>query len=155
MSDAENSISEPVGFKIFWGSISPSPYKFAPWARAKVASCVMKVCLAVTLCVNGFDWGGGGGGGVAIVHYWIWKVVRPPEKILATPLLTTLSRLHAVMVRTLRTFLSTVEPPLTDTSRKRIPPIRGNQTVLPSFSLLKRFLLTSRKPPPPPGTPTI
>ena len=47
----------------------------------------MKVCLAVTLCGNGFDGGGGGGGGVAIVHYGIWKVVRPSDKILATPLI--------------------------------------------------------------------
>ena len=29
---------------------------------------------------------GRGGGGVAIVPHWIWKIVRPSEKILATPL---------------------------------------------------------------------
>ena len=46
----------------------------------------MKLCLAAALCRNGFD--GGVGGGSAIVHYGIWKIVRPSEKILATPLLT-------------------------------------------------------------------
>ena len=60
----------------------------------------MKLCLAVALCENGFLWGGGGGG-VAIVPYWIWKIVRPSEKILATPL-------RVEFILRIRTF-STVE----------------------------------------------
>ena len=70
MNNAESSILEPLGFKIFWGSMPPTPAKFAPLARAKLASSVIKVCLAVALCGNGSDGGGlGGGGGVAIVPY--------------------------------------------------------------------------------------
>ena len=45
--------------------------------------------------------GRGGGGGVAIVPYWIWKIVRPSEKILATPL-------RVEFILRIRTF-STVE----------------------------------------------
>ena len=67
MNNAENSISELLGFKIFWGSMPPTPLvKFAPSARAKLASFVMKVCQPMALYGNGFDWGGGGAGGVAL-----------------------------------------------------------------------------------------
>ena len=78
MNIAENSISEPLGFNIFWGSMPPKP-------SLEGKTCL--VCQAATLCGNSFygaEWGRGGG--VAIVPYWIWKIVRPSEKILATPL---------------------------------------------------------------------
>ena len=61
MNNAESSISEPLGFKIFWGSMLPTLLvKVVPSAWAKLALSVMKVCLAVALCGNGFDGGGGG-----------------------------------------------------------------------------------------------
>ena len=83
MNNAENSISEPLGLNIFWGSMPPTPLvKFAPLARSNLASSVMKVCLPVALCGNGFA----GVGGKGWQPYWIWKIVRPSEKILATPL---------------------------------------------------------------------
>ena len=59
MNNAENSISEPLGFKLFWGSRAPKPLEVQ--AREKFASSVMKVSLAVALCGNGFDGGGEGG----------------------------------------------------------------------------------------------
>ena len=59
MNDFENSILEPLGFKMFWGSMPRNPYKFSPSARAKLASSLMKGGLAVALCGNDFDRGGG------------------------------------------------------------------------------------------------
>ena len=62
MNNAESSISEPLGFKIFWGSMLLTLLvKVVPSAWAKLALSVMKVCLAVALCGNGFDGGGGVG----------------------------------------------------------------------------------------------
>ena len=82
MKNAENSISEPLGFNIFWGSMPPIPLEGHDLPRLSWNSVWLWPCVATVF------WGGGGGGGgmVLIVPYRIWKIVRPSEKILATPL---------------------------------------------------------------------
>ena len=60
----------------------------------------MKLCLPVALCGNGSYEAEGGGG--AIVQYWIWKIVRPYEKILATPL-----HVHVAAKRPVRLWTTT------------------------------------------------
>ena len=72
MNNAENSISEP------------------PTLPELLSTG--KTCLVCHESLSGcgpvwqWFWWGGGGGGVVTVPYWIWKIVRPSEKILVTPL---------------------------------------------------------------------
>ena len=49
------------------------------------------------------------------------------------------------MLVTVGIFVNTVEPPLTDTSRKQIPPISRHQTVVPAISLLKLYIFNLLK----------
>ena len=79
MNNAENSISEPLGFNIFWGRMPPTPLEGHDLPRLSEKSVWLWPCVAMVFM-------GGGGGVLAIVPYWIWKIVRPSEKILATPL---------------------------------------------------------------------
>ena len=64
MNNAENSIIRAPRFQHLLREHAPNPP-----GRARLASSVMKVCLAVALCGNGFYGALGGGGGVAIVPY--------------------------------------------------------------------------------------
>ena len=53
MNNAEHNISEPLGFKIFWGRMPPTSVEVRAFGEGKT-----KVCLTVALCGNGFDEGG-------------------------------------------------------------------------------------------------
>ena len=69
MNKAENSISEPLGFNIFWGRMPPNPLEVRAFCAGKTClTSIMKVCLAVALCGNGCDGGGGGGGNCSLLN---------------------------------------------------------------------------------------
>ena len=66
-SDAENSISEPLGFKIFWGSIPPTPRssrlrRGQKLPRVSWKSVWLWPCVATVLMV------GGGGGNCSLLN---------------------------------------------------------------------------------------
>ena len=85
-NNAENSISEPLGFTIFWGACPQPPLEVLAFGAGKTCLVCQESLSGWGLCGNGFD----GGGGVVIVPYWILKIVRPSEKILPTPLIKRL-----------------------------------------------------------------
>ena len=62
MNNAENSISEPLGFNIFWGRMPPTPLEGHDLPRLSGRSVWLWPCVATVFI-------GGGGGVLAIVPY--------------------------------------------------------------------------------------